>query len=382
MYEAPRSCEARLWCVPAFLAARLSPPISLLSCAAPFLAVSGLARGCSSMFIPDVPTPPKYWSTPFSQAAQDLLAGISMSQLFSQPPIAPKVARSRPPKEGPAPRATATSSPGKTRPGQGGASGDRPRPKWWERQTTTELEVVGIIDDVINPSLLAAGRVGAVDGKPMAVASLRELWDEEKERSRVAGGGSQLSAPPGLELADSQDVWEPPELLLTQHVRDEAEGLARNVLRRATPSRDSGVFPKEQSSESRSQASAGGNDFDERSGEVELTPSRSGLLSQASGTSGANAAAPVADASCSPANYLPSPGRTCDHDVDQGLLDMIAALRGSQQSQTQGVERESLSSPPAGQQYTRSPSGPLSHKPAFTPESSADQAEAVAATQV
>ncbi|CAM9121143.1 unnamed protein product [Ectocarpus fasciculatus] len=315
------------------------------------------------------------------EAAQDLLAGISMSQLFSQPSIAPKVARSLLPKEGPAPRGTATSSPGKTRAGQGAATGDRPRPKWWERQTTTELEVVGIIDDVINPSLLAAGRAGDADGKPMAVASLRELWDEEKERSRVAGGGSQLSAPPGLELADSQDVWEPPELLLTQHVRDEAEGLARNVLQRATHSRESGLFPKEESSEPRSQASASGKDFDERSGDVELTPSRDVVFSQASGTGEANTAAPVADASCSPANYLPSLGGTCDHDADQGLLDMIAALRGSQQSQSQGVERESLSSPPAGQRYTRSPSGPLSQRPAFTPESSADQAEAVAATQ-
>lgn len=251
--------------------------------------------------------------------------------------------------------------------------------KWWERQTTTELEVAGIVDDVINTRLLAAGRAETGRGKPMAVASLRELWDEEKERSRVAGGGSQLSAPPGLELADSQDVWEPPEGLLTQHMRGEVEGLARNVLQRTTPSQEeAGVLSQQEPSQPHSQASTGGNDgLNERSSEMELTPSRDGLLSQ---TSAADATA-VADASSPPANYLPSLGvMDDDDDVDQGLLDMIIALRGSQQSQGDGDE--SRLSSPIGQGYTQSPSGPLSQRPVFTPESSADQAEAVAATQV
>lgn len=300
-----------------------------------------------------------------------------MSQLFSQPSATPKAARSRPPEIRPTTPTVAAPSPGKPPTGQGGgAARNRPVLQWWERQTATELEVAGIVDDVINPTLLAAGRAAEAEGgKAMAVASLRELWDEEKERSRLAGGGSQLSAPPGLELADSQDAWEPPEGLLTQEMKGAAEGVASNLLRRATtPSRETGVSlssslsSQPESSQPHSQASAGSYELGRRLGETELTPSRDGsLLSQAS-----EAAA---------ANQLPSPGAFYDEDdVDLGLLDIITALRGSQQSPSQGKEDE-LSSP-MGRTYSQSPCGPLSQKPVFTPESSADQAEAVAATQV
>lgn len=328
------------------------------------------------------------------KAAQDLLAGISMSQLFSQPSATPTAARSRPPAEvRPTTPTVAASSPAKPPTGQGGGGGgasrNRPVLKWWERQTTTELEVAGIVDDVINPTLLAAGRAAEPGGgKGMAVASLRELWDEEKERSRLAGGGSQLSAPPGLELADSQDAWQPPEGLLTQHMKDEVEGLARNVLRRtATGSQETGGSSQPQPSQQprSSQGSVGGNNellLERSEEEAEMTtPSRNGVpLSQAA-ASAADDGAAVAGASSSPANYLPSPGGMGDEDVDQGLLDMITALRGGSQ-QSQGKEGESPLSPPLGRGYSQSSSGPLSQKPAFTPESSADQAEAVAATQV
>ncbi len=334
-----------------------------------------------------------------------------MSQLFSQPSdTPPKAARpSRPPEQNKfTPKAAAPSPgrpPGKPPAGQdggggggGGGGGDaarsRPALKWWERQTTTELEVAGVVDDVINPRLLAAGRGAEEAGgaKPMAVASLRELWDEEKERSRVAGGGSQLSAPPGLELADSQDAWEPPEGLLTQHMRGEAEGLARNVLRRTAtaPQEARGSAqpepppPYSSSSQPRSQASATGGSSEPlgRPEEVETTQSsRDGVpLSQASATDAAGA---VAGASGSPANYLPSPrGMVDDEEVDQGLLDMITALRGSQQSQGREEGEPLLSTPSGGRGYSQPSSGPISQKPVFTPESSADQAEAVAATQV
>lgn len=301
-----------------------------------------------------------------------------MSQLFSQPSATPKAARSRLYENTTTAKVT-TSSPGKppaSPKGQDGAARNQPPPKWWERQTTTELEVAGIVDDVINTRLLAAGGAEAERGKPMAVASLRELWDEEKERSRVAGGGSQLSAPPGLELADSQDVWEPPEGLLTQHMRGEVEGLAHNVLQRTTPLQDeTGVSSQQGPLQPSSQASTGVGESNERLGEGELTPSRDRTLSQAS----APDASAVEDASSPPANYLPSPGGMDDYDdVDQGLLDLITALRGSQQSQGEELHLPS----PIGQRYTQSPPGPLPQKPFFTPESSADQAEAVAATQV
>lgn len=319
------------------------------------------------------------------KTAQDLLAGISMSQLFSQPSTTPRAAHSRLSDN----RTTSkvnTYSPGKPPPasptGQGGATRNNSMPKWWERQTTTELEIAGIVDDVINTRLLSTGSADAEAGrgKPMAVASLRELWDEEKERSRVAGGGSQLSAPPGLELADSQDVWEPPEGLLTQHMRGEVEDLAHNVLQRmTTPSQEEpGVLSQQQEpSQPSSQASTGGDGLHERVGEVGLTPSREGMMSQSSVPD----ASAVPDASSPPASYLPSLGGVDDDDdVDQGLLDLITALRGSQQSQGNGDELHLPS--PAGQRYTQSPPGPLSQPPVFTPESSADQAEAVAATQV
>lgn len=301
--------------------------------------------------------------TTTQKAAHDLLAGISMSQLFSQPSATPKALRSRPSEIRPAMPPVAAYSPGKPPTGQGGTARGRPALKWWERQTTTELEVAGIVDDVINPTLLAAGRAEAGGAaKAMAVASLRELWDEEKERSRLAGGDLQLSAPPGLELADSQDTWEPPEGLLTQDMRGAVEGVACDLLRGATRrSQETGASPSQpESSQLHSQASTGSCELGGRPGEMERTPSRDGsLLSQTT--------------SAAAANQLPSPGAFCDNDddVDQGLLDIITALRGSQQSQ--GKEDDG---------YSQSPSGALSQKPAFTPESSADQAEAVAATQV
>ncbi|CAM9581068.1 unnamed protein product [Scytosiphon promiscuus] len=280
------------------------------------------------------------------EATQDLLAGISMSQLFSQPDSTPKVPRARStPEKVPAARV------GKRLPGSppappGGLDStarNRPLLRWWERQTTTELEVAGIVEDVINP----------------------KLWDEEKERSRAAGGGSQLSAPPGLELADSQDVWEPPEGLLTQHVKDEVEILARNVFGRrkketTLSTQGAGESSQREASQIRSQVSTAAHGLERMSDEEALTPSQ--------------------DGPSSPANYLPSQdAMDGDDDVDQGLLDMISALRGSQQSQ--GVEGESVLSPPTGRRYTQSPAGSLSRKPAFTPKSSTDHAEAVAATQ-
>lgn len=239
--------------------------------------------------------------------------------------------------------------------------------RWWERQTTTELEVTGTVDDVINPSLLTAGRAEA-GGKAVAVASLRELWDEEKERSRVAGGGSQLSAPPGLELADSQDAWAPPEGLLTQDMRGTIDDLARNVLRRRPPE-GGAVSAGVPSSQPRSQASAGGGGHGRPLSPVlESTPSRDGLSQASTG---------VVGASDSPANYLD--GRD-GSDVDQGLLDMLAALRGSQQSQREGDDLPL--STPRGVRYTQSPSVPLSQEPVGTPASSTGQAEAIVATQV
>lgn len=296
-----------------------------------------------------------------------------MSQLFSQPSSTThKASRSRPSE----PRSTtptiAASSPGKTPTDRGGATRNRPVLKWWERQTTTELEVAGVVDDVINPTLLAAG--GALEvggGKAMAVTSLRELWDEEKERSRLAGGGSQLSAPPGLELADSQDAWEPPAGLLTQEMKSAVGGVARNLLRRAsTPSQETRALSSQpESSKPHSQASTGSYELGGRSSERELTPSRDDLLlSQTSVADGAAAA-----------NQLPSPAAfKDDDDVDQELLDIFAALRGYQQSQ----EKKNKSSPGRSRAFSQSPSGSLSQKPVFTPEASADQAEAVAATQV
>lgn len=290
-----------------------------------------------------------------------MLSGISMSQLFSQPSSPAERAQFRPYRE-PSPKPSPSA--GKLLSSAGGAR-KPPLLRWWERQTTTELEVTGTVDDVINPSLLAAGRAEA-GAKPMAVASLRELWDEEKERSRVAGGGSQLSAPPGLELADSQDVWEPPEGLLTQDVRGAVEELARNVLRRK---------PQETASQPRSQAFANNREKDPLSSQVDLAPSEDGLsqgLSQGS--------AVVACASSSPETHLPPRDGSGGLDVDQSFLDMLAALRGSQ-SQGNGDNDSQLSSPRGGR-YTHSPLGPLSQEPFPTPTSSADQTEAIVATQV
>lgn len=291
-----------------------------------------------------------------------------MSQLFSQP-SSPSREPPRPrPSERPTPKVTSSYA---KPPTPAGSAQTRPSARWWERQTTTELEIAGTVDDVINPSLLAAGATEA-DGKPMAVASLRELWDEEKERSRGAGGGSQLSAPPGLELADSQDLWEPPEGLLTQDMKGAVESLARNVLGRA-PARDEEKCERQPFSQPPSQASAGDGDDQALSPQAELTPSGRDGLSQAS--------AGVAGASSSPTNYLPKlDGTDGGGTGDQGLLDMLAALRGS--SSQGGHDGGSQLSSPRGERYTQSPSGPRSQEPVFTPASSVDLGEAVAATQV
>lgn len=203
----------------------------------------------------------------------------------------------------------------------------------------------------------------------MAVASLRELWDEEKERSRGAGAGSQLSAPPGLELADSQDPWEPPEGLLTQDMKGAVESLARNVLGRM-PARGE-ESERQPFSQPPSQASAVDGDDQTLSPHADLTPSGRDGLSQAS--------AGVAGASSSPSNYLPKLDGTDGGAGDQGLLDMLAALRGS--SSQEGEDGSQFSSP-RGERYTQSPSGPRSQEPICTPASSVDLGEAVAATQV
>lgn len=288
-----------------------------------------------------------------------------MSQLFSQPSSRSHESRPRP-KERPTPKVTSSYA---KPPTPVGSAQTRPSARWWERQTTTELEIAGTVDDVINPSLLAAGATEA-GGKTMAVASLRELWDEEKERSRGAGGGSQLSAPPGLELADSQDPWEPPEGLLTQDMKGAVESLALNVLGRM-PARDEEESERQPFSQPPSQASADDGDDQSLSPHADLTPSGRDGLSQAS--------AGVAGASSSPSNYLPKLDGTDGGAGDQGLLDMLAALRGSS---SQGGEDGSQFSSLKGERYTQSPSGPRSQEPVFTPASSVDLGEAVAATQV
>ena len=302
------------------------------------------------------------------QAARDLLSGISMSQLFSQPSSSPPPTGFRPYRESSPPQQV--SSPWKA-PKSNNKSRARTIARWWERQTATELEITGTVEDVINPSLLVAGRAGE-GGNMMAVASLRELWDEEKGRSRAAGGGSQLSAPPGLELAGSQNVWEPPEGLLTQDVRDTVEILARNVLQRNF-SQDFRATERQPASQPLSQqSSASQKSLGSESPHADLTPSRSGLSQDS---------ASVAGASSSPANYLPAhDGRDGDF-VDQGLLDMLAVLRGSQ-SQGGGGEDAHLSSPTESKR-TQSPSQNLSQQPTGTPAPAAvDRAEAIAVTQV
>lgn len=296
---------------------------------------------------------------PSCKALPDLLDGISMSQLFSQPSPPPREPRPRS-KETPTPKVISSYA---KPPTQAGSAHTRPAARWWERQTTTELEIAGTVDDVINPSLLATGATEVV-GKPMAVASLRELWDEEKERSRRTGGGSQLSAPPGLELADSQDQWAPPEGLMTQDMKGAVESLARNVLGRV-PARDEHESERQPFSQPTSHASVGDGDEATHRSHTELTPSQSSTN--------------VADVSSSPSNYLPKLDGTDGGAGDQGLLDMLAALRGSC---SQGDGDGSQLSSPRGEIYTQSPPGPRSQERVFTPASSVDLGEAVAETQV
>lgn len=336
------------------------------------------------------------------KAAQDLLAGISMSQLFTQPSPPRKPRFQQGPKKPPSKTTPAASGEEGSKPAQPSAQ-KRPITRWWERHTTTELELTGTVDDVINPSLLAAGRAEA-GGKAMAVSSLRELWDEEKERSRVAGGGSQLSAPPGLELADSQDAWEPPEGLLTQDMKGAVEDLARNVIRRKPPPRDTGAEAgvmyrggdRRSSQQYHSQTSAasvaypagGRGGVQSSPPKVAFTPPepRKGLLPS---TSPSVVRATGMERSASPVSNLLSRSPTGNENVnrnsneeDQGLFDMLAALRGSSQD-SRREDVDSQTSSPRGGRYTQSPTGALSQEALLsTPTSSADRAEAIAATQV
>lgn len=304
------------------------------------------------------------------QATRDLLAGISMSQLFSQPSTSPRPEGFRPYKE-PSPLKP-TYSPGKAS-SAAGKSQARTVTRWWERQTTIELEITGTVEDLMNPGLLASGRAEAeAGGKAMAVASLRELWEEEKERSRAAGGGSQLSAPPGLELAGSQNVWEPPEGLLTQELKDSVENLARNVLQR-NPPQDSRSPERQTASQPLSQQTpVSQRSEDYASPQLDLTPSASGFPQGSAG---------VFEASQSPANYLPARSGKGNSSVDQGLLDMLEALRGSQ-SQGDGELEDAQSSPRIESKEAQSPPRSLSQQPLHTPTCAADRAEAIAETQV
>ena len=153
-------------------------------------------------------------------------------------------------------------------------------------------------------------------------------------------------------------------------MKDAVESLARNVLGRV-PARDEVECDRQPYSQPLSQPSAGDGDDQALSPHAELTPSGQDGLSQAS--------VGVAGASSSPSNYLPKLDGTDGGAGDQGLLDMLAALRGSS---SQGGEDGSQFSSPKGEKYTQSPSGPRSQDPIFTPSSSVDLGEAVAATQV
>lgn len=299
---------------------------------------------------------------------RELLAGISMSQLFSQPSPSPRPEGFRPYRKLSLPKPTL--SPGKAS-SPAGKSQTRTVTRWWERQTTIELEITGTVEDLLNPTLLASGRAEA-GGKTMAVASLRELWDEEKERSRAAGGGSQLSAPPGLELAGSQNVWEPPEGLLTQDLKDTVEKLARNVLHRNPPqySRSPECQIASQPLSQQTPVSQGSEDL--ASPQLAMTPSASGFLQDSAG---------VFEASQSPANYLPARGKKDTSSVDEGLLDMLEALRGSQSQGDGGLEEAKLLTRSESKQ-AQSPPRSLSQQPPLTPTCAVDRAEAIAETQV
>lgn len=305
-----------------------------------------------------------------------------MSQLFLQPSFPAQTSRFRHYTQ---PSACKVGSPAKPAgPAVPAATAPRKRPptKWWERQTTTELEVTGTVDDVINPGLLVAGKA-EVGEKAVAVASLRELWDEERARSRAAGGGSQLSAPPGLELADSQDTWEPPESLLTQDMRGAVDDLARSVVQKNPSAKVATSAGQSLSQPRSSQASPserrGNRPEFSLSPHVELTPSPEGVFSQASMGN-------VASVSDSPANYLVgpyAPDPDDGSDSHEALLDMLAALRGSQsQSHRDEGGMMTQNSPPKTRHGTQSSHDVLSQDPVSTPADFADQAEAIAETQV
>ncbi|CAM9642370.1 unnamed protein product, partial [Discosporangium mesarthrocarpum] len=206
---------------------------------------------------------------------EELLAGISIAELFSQPTSSPSP-QSRPlplplllDNEGPTlapmhrplkdpnlgnwstscPRQPSgpASYPRTTMSHAGADSGDSParhsgqsRPRsWWERQTNCELELVATFRDLLNPGLLnksrgqGGQRQGYPGGKPLTVASLGELWEEERARQVASGGrGSQLSAPPGLALASSQEPWVPPSSLLPPEVEDRCQEVVRSIVGR------------------------------------------------------------------------------------------------------------------------------------------------------
>lgn len=313
--------------------------------------------------------PPNTFTAAARQAAQDLLAGINMSQLFSQPSSSPQPLRFR--HYGmPSPK---SSPPSKTSPAANARK--RPAARWWERQSTTEIEVTGTVDDVINPSLLTAGKVDAGE-KDVAVASLRELWDEERARARAAGGGSQLSAPPGLELADSQDAWAPPEGLLTQDMRGTVDDLARNVIRRVPSASE--TISRRSSSQIHSQTAQAAQASQALPSEDVQPPMSLPVNLTPVGDTLSQASASVASVSESPANSLSAVDAKSGGDVDQGLFDMLAALRGSQSQRN--VEGSQRSTP--RRSNTQSSYGPLSQNPMPTPSSVVDQADAIAATQV
>lgn len=317
------------------------------------------------------------------QVSQDLLAGINMSQLFSQQSSPAQSSSFRNyTQQSPKPPVLPIKPATPAAPATSNTARKLPPTRWWERQTTSEIEVTGTVDDVINPSLLAAGKA-EVGQKAVAVASLRELWDEERSRARTANGESQLSVPPGLELADSQDEWLPPECLLAQDMRGAVHDLARNVFRKTqsaasaaavTTSVDQCSSQQPRSSQE-SQGCSSEQDQQESSAplRVDLALSREAAPSQTS-------MGRVASASGSPSNSLSTPDAPHGgSDDDQGFLDMLATLRGSQSDSQRDSEENRQSSARHGNQ---SSSRPLSQEALSSPASFVDQADAIVATQV
>ncbi|CAM9199017.1 unnamed protein product, partial [Choristocarpus tenellus] len=109
--------------------------------------------------------------------------------------------------------------------------GEQQQTYWWERQTTCELELVATVGDLLNPGLLEESRRKQPGGKVLAVASLGELWEEERARARASGANSsQLSAPPGLALDDGEEPWCPPPVLLPVEIRKACDDVAASIV--------------------------------------------------------------------------------------------------------------------------------------------------------